>query len=241
MHLAVLCSPDSWYFKDLRRAAEGRHKLVSVTFCDLASTLGGAAPLIASGDCRLNEADAVLVRTMPPGSLEQVVFRMDALAQLEAAGKTVLNPPKAVEIAVDKYLASAKLAAADWPNQPILERRLEKMGQPIEKLNSADQVIDTVAFGTDNSGSRTTPEPSGPQTAPPAAVVQSTTYRAVEIEEVRTVQKALDLMLSSNRWLKEHHKQVRENWLCQWDKRTARADQDNAPGPDDLNSPEVDA
>ena len=111
MHLAVLCSPDSWYFKDLCRAAEGRHKLVSVTFCDLASTLGGAAPSIASGDCRLNETDAVLVRTMPPGSLEQVVFRMDVLAQLEAAGKTVLNPPKAVEIAVDKFLASAKLAA----------------------------------------------------------------------------------------------------------------------------------
>lgn len=112
MHLAVLCSPDSWYFKDLCRAAEGRHKLVSVTFCDLASTLGGPAPAVASGDCRLNEVDAVLVRTMPPGSLEQVVFRMDVLAQLEAAGKTVLNPPKAVEIAVDKYLASARLAAA---------------------------------------------------------------------------------------------------------------------------------
>lgn len=117
MHLAVLCSPDSWYFKDLRRAAEGRHELVSITFSDLASTLGettlgGPAPAVASGDCRLNDADAVLVRTMPPGSLEQVVFRMDALAQLEAAGKTVLNPPKAVEVAVDKYLTSARLAAA---------------------------------------------------------------------------------------------------------------------------------
>jgi len=112
MHLAVLCSPDSWYFKDLCRAAGARHKLVSVTFCDLTSTLGGPAPAVASGDCRLHDADAVLVRTMPPGSLEQVVFRMDALAQLEAVGKTVLNPPKAVEIAVDKYLASARLAAA---------------------------------------------------------------------------------------------------------------------------------
>ncbi|HUY87500.1 MAG TPA: RimK family alpha-L-glutamate ligase [Pirellulales bacterium] len=112
MLLAVLGSPDSWYFKDLYRAAAGRHELVSVTFCDLASALGETAVSVTSGDCRLLDVDAVLVRTMPPGSLEQVVFRMDALARLEAAGKTVLNPPKAVEIAVDKYLTSARLASA---------------------------------------------------------------------------------------------------------------------------------
>jgi ribosomal protein S6--L-glutamate ligase len=37
---------------------------------------------------------------------------MDALGQLEAAGTIVLNPPRAIEVAVDKYLASAKLNAA---------------------------------------------------------------------------------------------------------------------------------
>ncbi|HXT57691.1 MAG TPA: RimK family alpha-L-glutamate ligase [Pirellulales bacterium] len=120
MRLAVLGSSDSWYFKDLHRAAAGRHELLSVTFCDLGSTLGAAEVSVASGDCRLNDVDAVLVRTMPPGSLEQVVFRMDALAQLEAAGKVVLNPPKAVEVAVDKYLASARLAAAGLTIPPTI-------------------------------------------------------------------------------------------------------------------------
>jgi ribosomal protein S6--L-glutamate ligase len=48
---------------------------------------------------------------MPPGSLEQVVFRMDALAQLEMAGIPVLNPPKAIETAVDKFLTTARLAS----------------------------------------------------------------------------------------------------------------------------------
>ena len=56
--------------------------------------------------------DAVLVRTMPPGSLEQVVFRMDLLHRLQARGVRVLNPPRAVEICVDKYLATALLEAA---------------------------------------------------------------------------------------------------------------------------------
>jgi ribosomal protein S6--L-glutamate ligase len=58
----------------------------------------------------------VLVRTMPPGSLEQVVFRMDALARLEAAGTPVINPARAIEAAVDKYLASARLASAGLPH-----------------------------------------------------------------------------------------------------------------------------
>jgi ribosomal protein S6--L-glutamate ligase len=56
--------------------------------------------------------DALIVRTMPPGSLEQVVYRMDALWRLSAAGVTVLNPPKAVECAVDKYLALVRLESA---------------------------------------------------------------------------------------------------------------------------------
>lgn len=49
---------------------------------------------------------------MPPGSLEQVVFRMDALSSLEATGTLVVNPPKAIEAAVDKYLTTSRLARA---------------------------------------------------------------------------------------------------------------------------------
>jgi ribosomal protein S6--L-glutamate ligase len=48
---------------------------------------------------------------MPPGSLEQVVFRMDVLHALQRQGKKVLNPPRALESAVDKFLASELLQA----------------------------------------------------------------------------------------------------------------------------------
>jgi ribosomal protein S6--L-glutamate ligase len=57
---------------------------------------------------------------MPPGSLEQVVFRMDVLHRLEASGRRVLNPPRALEICVDKYLASARLDAAGLPTPPTV-------------------------------------------------------------------------------------------------------------------------
>ena len=74
----------------------------------------------------------MIVRTMPPGSLEQVVYRMDALWRLEAAGVAVLNSPKAIECAVDKYLASARLEAAglDRPADGGLRRFVRRARRP---------------------------------------------------------------------------------------------------------------
>jgi ribosomal protein S6--L-glutamate ligase len=113
MRIAVLCSPESWYARDLNRAAQlVGHQLLLVPFSRITATVGDEPCTFLSGECDLAECDAVLVRTMPPGSLEQVVFRMDVLARLETAGKLVLNPPKALEAAIDKYLALAKLQAA---------------------------------------------------------------------------------------------------------------------------------
>ena len=111
MHFAVLCSPDSWYFRDLRRGAERSRGFDHYVSRSHGWQVGPEAR-IASAKFDLRTVDAVLVRTMPPGSLEQVVFRMDVLARLEAAGTLVVNPPRAIEAAVDKYLTTAKLHAA---------------------------------------------------------------------------------------------------------------------------------
>jgi ribosomal protein S6--L-glutamate ligase len=48
---------------------------------------------------------------MPPGTLERVIYRMDALNRLEAAGVPILNAPRAIEISADKYLSLARIAA----------------------------------------------------------------------------------------------------------------------------------
>ncbi len=112
MKLVVLAAADSWYYRDLVRAAGGRHEVVVRSFAELRGSTLGASNRIDSNGHDLVAADAVMVRTMPPGSLEQVVFRMDALGRLEAAGVPVINSPRALETAVDKYLATSKLAAA---------------------------------------------------------------------------------------------------------------------------------
>jgi ribosomal protein S6--L-glutamate ligase len=108
MRIALLSAGDGWHVRDLRRAAAALgHDAVAVDFRRTTAVVAAADP---AGS--LTGFDAVLVRTMPPGSLEQVVFRMDLLHRLQARGVRVLNPPRAVEACVDKYLATARLDAA---------------------------------------------------------------------------------------------------------------------------------
>jgi len=112
MRFLVLASPDSWYLRDLVRASQGRYEVVPAAFSEVEARLTSDGLDVFSGEHRLTDFDAVIVRTMPPGSLEQVVFRMDCLGRYEAAGGVVINPARAIEAAVDKFLTSAKLQAA---------------------------------------------------------------------------------------------------------------------------------
>jgi tetrahydromethanopterin:alpha-L-glutamate ligase len=116
--LVALVSGFGWHVEDLVRAA-GRVgvSLQTVPFPHVSAIVGakGVGSRVSAGELDLTVADGVLVRMMPPGSLEQVVFRMDALHRIAAAGVPVLNPPRAIEAAVDKYLTLALIEAASLP------------------------------------------------------------------------------------------------------------------------------
>jgi ribosomal protein S6--L-glutamate ligase len=113
MKIAILSSGPGWHVRDLMRAAtEVGHAAEAIDFRHVTASL--------PNDSTLSKYGAVIVRTMPPGSLEQVVFRMDVLHQLEASGGRVLNPPRALEVCIDKYLASARLDASGLPTPPTV-------------------------------------------------------------------------------------------------------------------------
>jgi len=114
MHIALLSGGNGWHVRDLARAASALgHTSDIVDFRQVQAILGG--PSLARPANLLNGFDAVIVRTMPPGSLEQVVFRMDVLHWLQGRGVVVLNPPRALEVCVDKYLAGVRLERAGLP------------------------------------------------------------------------------------------------------------------------------
>lgn len=146
MRLAVLCSPDSWYFRDLARA-KGSHQLTTLAFSQIDSGIDTAGIHFPIFD----EVDAVLVRTMPSGSLEQVVFRMDCLAQLQASGLPVVNSPRAVEVAVDKFLCSAllKRGGLDVPRTLVCQTEEDAL-QAFSRLGG--DVVVKPLFGGEGRG-----------------------------------------------------------------------------------------
>ena len=112
----ALTSGTGWHVEDLLRAAGKLGvELRVLPFAEVEASLGTEAEGVAAAGVLLDAADGVLVRMMPPGTLEQVVFRMDALLRLTAAGATVWNPPRAVEAAVDKYLTLSLLERRGLP------------------------------------------------------------------------------------------------------------------------------
>jgi ribosomal protein S6--L-glutamate ligase len=88
---------------------------------------------------------------MPPGSLEQVVFRMDLLHRAKAAGTTVLNSPAALEASVDKYLATAKLAAAGLPVPPTVTCQTADAALEAFQVLGGDVVVKPL-FGSEGRG-----------------------------------------------------------------------------------------
>lgn len=152
MRIAVLSSPDNWHWHDLQRAAGARHQLTCCAFSALQATVGlkTEAP-VAAHDQDLTHYDALLVRTMPPGSLEQVVFRMNTLAELERHATRVLNPARSLEVAVDKYLTLARLAARQLPVPPTITCQTWRQAlEAFDRLGS-DVVVKPI-FGGEGRG-----------------------------------------------------------------------------------------
>jgi RimK family alpha-L-glutamate ligase len=145
MRIAVLSAGDGWHVKDLQRAAAALdHEAVAVDFRQIQGGVGIAADSLGS-------FEAVMVRTMPPGSLEQVVFRMDALHRVQARGAVVLNPPAAIEACVDKYLASAKVQAAGLRVPPTSACQHADAGMEAFVRLGGDVVVKPL-FGSEGRG-----------------------------------------------------------------------------------------
>ena len=153
--IAILSSADTWHVEDLLRAAKLRKLSIEIADPEKlraeCPSQPGAPQSIYSDKLELTKLDALLVRSVPGGSLEQVVYRMDVLHSLQAAGVTVINRPKALEAAVDKYLCLGRLQDAGLPVPRTLV--CEDPDEAMEAFDALDkQALIKPLFGSEGRG-----------------------------------------------------------------------------------------
>jgi RimK family alpha-L-glutamate ligase len=171
LRVAVLGSTGGWHAERLERALTARgHSCAFVPVTRMVGRIDGAVA-VGSGETALDACDVVVVRGIPRGSLEQVVFRVDALHVLAAAGVRAVNPAPAIERTVDKFLASALLAAAGVPTpRTVACERADDALAAFADLGS--DVIVKPLFGSMGFGMTRVDDPD----------VAQRVFRALEIE-----------------------------------------------------------
>lgn len=115
----------------------------------LASWVEGR-PLVHVRGESLDDCQAVLVRTIPAGSLEQIIFRMDVLHRLEATGVRVINGAAAIERTVDKYRTSFILSGAGIPTPRTAV--VEDFEAAMAACREMKDVIIKPLFGSEGKG-----------------------------------------------------------------------------------------
>ncbi len=171
LRVAILGPPDGWHNRTLTQALRSSgHEPHPVRVTRVLGRIESDAALY-EGELELAAYDAALVRGIPAGSLEQVIFRVDALHLLEAAGVTTVNTARAIERTVDKFLASAILRRAGIPTpRTIACQRRDDALRAFEQLGG--DVILKPLFGAMGLGMARVDDPD----------VAHRVFRALELE-----------------------------------------------------------
>ncbi len=152
MNIAILGSRGGWHEAQLERALRERGAeplVVPVTALTarLATEPGG----VSARERALETCAAVLVRAIPRGSLEQIIFRMDVLHRLSRTGIPVINSARCIERTVDKYFTSALLDEAGLPTpRTIVCERFDDAMAGFDELGR--DVVLKPLFGSEGRG-----------------------------------------------------------------------------------------
>lgn len=116
MHIVILSARTGWHTDELSRAlAERGHTSAVLPYEGLVASMRTGRGELSNTGSPVLDADAVLARIIPGGSLEQIIYRVDALHWIEDRGITVINPARAIERSVNKFYTTAILQEAGLP------------------------------------------------------------------------------------------------------------------------------
>jgi len=99
---------------------------------------------------RLEGLKGLIVRSLPGGSLEQVIYRVNVLHYLEKLGVKVINSASVIEKTVDKFFTSALLAESGLPVPRTVVT--ENYVQAMEAVEEIGSVVVKPIFGSLGKG-----------------------------------------------------------------------------------------
>jgi len=148
--IGILSSQRGYHVRALEEAIRDRGcDPVFFSVAHLAGWVGARPALQVRGEC-IEDCRALLVRTIPAGSLEQIIFRMDALHRIENLGVRVINSASAIERTVDKYYTSFLLSDAGILTPRTLVT--EDLDTAIEACREMGDVVIKPLFGSEGKG-----------------------------------------------------------------------------------------
>jgi RimK family alpha-L-glutamate ligase len=154
MQVAILSARTGWHTDELCRALADRgHTGRLLPYEGLVARLGtgrGVAVGLSSDSAAIFDADAVFPRFIPTGSLEQIIYRMDALHWIENRGVRVMNSPRAIERSVDKFYTTALLQEAGLPTPETVV--CEGTADAMAAMQAMGDVIVKPIFGSMGHG-----------------------------------------------------------------------------------------
>lgn len=165
MQVAILSARPGWHTRELCRAlAERGHTGCVVPYDGLVASFGaprapataggvgvrGSGDVLTSTGVSLFDVDAVLARIIPNGSLEQIIYRVDALHWIEERGIPVMNSPRAIERCVDKFYTDALLRKAGLPTPETVV--CEGIDAAMAAVRAMGEVVIKPIFGSMGQG-----------------------------------------------------------------------------------------
>ena len=148
--IGILSSQRGYHVRELENAILHRGcEPAYFPITRLAGWIGEGAAIQVRNEC-LENCRVLLVRTIPAGSLEQIIFRMDVLHRLEKLGVRIVNSAAAIERTVDKYYTSFMLSDAGIATPRTLVT--EDFDAAMEACREMGDVILKPLFGSEGKG-----------------------------------------------------------------------------------------
>jgi len=155
VRIGILGSRRGWHVEALRKALERRGVPVECfpitrLVARISEARTSAEPRVRIEDQILENYDAIIVRSIPAGSLEQIIFRVDVLHRLENLGVRVVNSARTIERTVDKYYTSALLEDAGLPTPRTVVT--ERFDEAMDAFKELGDVVVKPLFGSEGRG-----------------------------------------------------------------------------------------